>query len=66
MHRGLLSEKERRQIHTYLKQNGDKTMNMRQLAFLAKKYHTMMKADLDLIEKLLATYDKAKGEKAKT
>ena len=61
MHRALLSEKERRQIHTYLKQNGDKTMNVRQLTFLAKKYHTTMEADLDLIEELLATYEKAKS-----
>ena len=61
MHRALLSEKDRRQIHTYLKQNGDKTMNMRQLAFLASKYHTTIRADLDLIEELLATYEKAKA-----
>jgi len=61
MHRALLSEKERRQIHAYLKQNGDKTMNVRQLTFLAKKYHTTMEADLDLIEELLATYEKAKS-----
>jgi hypothetical protein len=60
MHRALLSEKERRQIHTYLKQNGDKTMNMRQLAFLANKYHTAIRADLDLIEKLLAAYERHK------
>ena len=62
MHRALLSEKERRQVHTYLKQNGDKTMNVRQLAFLAKKYHTTMKADLDLIEKLLAVYEREKAK----
>ena len=60
MHRALLSEKERRQIHTYLKQNGDKTMNVRQLTFLAKKYHTTMEADLDLIEKLLTAYERNK------
>jgi hypothetical protein len=60
MHRALLSEKERRQIHAYLKQNGDKTMNVRQLTFLAKKYHTTMEADLDLIEKLLTAYERNK------
>jgi hypothetical protein len=63
MHRALLSEKERRQIHAYLKQNGDKTMNMRQLAFLANKYHTTIRADLELIEKLLETYERNKVKK---
>ena len=60
MHKALLSERERKQIRVYLKANGEKTMEIRQLAFLGKKYRTTMKADLDLVEKLLESYEREK------
>jgi len=60
MHKALLSEKERKQIIAYLKANGEKTMEIRQLAFLGKKYRATMKSDLDLIDRLLQAYEKAK------
>ena len=60
MHRALLSGQERKQIHAYLKANGEKTVNMRMLNYRANKYLSQIKADLQLIEALHAAYERNK------
>jgi hypothetical protein len=57
----LLSCLEEKQIRTYLKQDGEKNLNMRVLASRAKKSLPQIRSDLQLIEKLLATYTKETG-----
>jgi hypothetical protein len=54
----ILSNLEEKQIHTYLKQDGEKSLNMRVLVSRAKKSLPQIRSDLDLLEKLLATYAK--------
>jgi hypothetical protein len=54
----ILTDLERKQIGKYLKQDGDKTVNIQVLVSRARKQLPTIKADLDLLEKLLATYQK--------
>ena len=58
MHVRLLSNLEEKQIRSYLKQDGEKNLNMRVLASRGKKALPQIRSDLDLLEKLLATYTK--------
>ena len=58
MHPRILSPLEERQIRAFLKQDGEKDVNMRVLAYLAKKNLPRIRADLELLEKLLQTYQK--------
>lgn len=58
MHKALLSDRERRQIETYLRQDGDKTENIRQLAYRARTYSARIEADIALVRKLLDRYGK--------
>jgi hypothetical protein len=58
MHKALLSSKERRQIEAYLRQDGNKNINIRQLAFRARKYLPQIRGDMTLLEKLLSRYEK--------
>jgi len=58
MHPRILSPLEERQIKAFLKQDGEKDVNMRVLAYLAKKNLPRIRADLELLEKLLQTYQK--------
>jgi hypothetical protein len=60
LHPRILSPLEERQIKAFVKQNGEKEVNMRVLAHLAKKNLPRIKADLELLEKLLDTYAKEK------
>jgi len=60
MHPRLLSPLEERQIKAFLKQDGEKNLNMRVLAFLARKNLPQIRRDLELLEKLLQTYQKTK------
>jgi hypothetical protein len=56
LHPRILSPLEERQIRTFLKQDGEKNVNMRVLTFLARKNLPQIKRDLELLEKLLAKY----------
>ena len=58
MHPRILSPLEERQIKTFLKADGEKDVNMRVLAHLAKKNLPGIKADLQLLENLLQAYAK--------
>ncbi|MGD0549510.1 MAG: hypothetical protein ABSA81_03055 [Candidatus Bathyarchaeia archaeon] len=56
----ILTELERQKIHAYLKRNGEKDLHIRQVVFNARKQLPTIKADVELIDKLLAAYEKAK------
>jgi len=58
MHPRILSALEERQIRAFLKQDGEKDVNMRVLAHLAKKNLPQIRKDLELLERLLETYQK--------
>jgi hypothetical protein len=58
MHPRILSPLEERQIKAFLKQDGEKTLNMRVLASRAKKNLPRIREDLKLLEKLLETYQR--------
>lgn len=58
MHPRILSPLEERQIKAFLKQDGRKNLNMRVLASRARKNLPKAKADLELLEKLLETYQR--------
>jgi len=55
----ILSSLEEKQVRAYLKRDGEKNLNMRVLASRAKRYLPQIRSDLDLLEKLLATYTHA-------
>jgi hypothetical protein len=57
MHPRILSPLEERQIKTFLKQDGEKNLNMRVLTSRARKNLPEIRKDLDLLEKLLAKYE---------
>lgn len=61
MHPRILSPLEERQIRTFLKQNGEKNLNMRVLTSRAKKNLPQVRMDLELLEKLLAKYHGERG-----
>ena len=56
----ILTDLERGQIRKYLKQDGDKTVNIQVLVSRARKQLPTIKSDLDLLERLLKTYTKQK------
>ena len=56
MHPRILSRLEEIQIRAYLKKDGVKDLNMRVLLSRAKSFLPQIRLDLDLLEKLLATY----------
>jgi len=55
-----LRNEERKQAKAYLKQNGEKTLNIQVLASRTRSYLPQIKADLELLEKLLETYERTK------
>jgi hypothetical protein len=56
MHPRILSPLEERQIESYLKHDGEKTINVRVLVFRAKKQPPQIKEDVALLDRLLAKY----------
>jgi len=58
MHPRILSALEEKQIRSYLKQDGEKETSIRIIASRAKKFLPAIRSDLELLEKLLATYAK--------
>jgi len=57
MHPRILSPLEERQIRAFLKQDGEKNLNMRVLASRARKNLPKIKEDLELLDRLLTTYE---------
>jgi hypothetical protein len=54
----ILTDLERRRINAYLRQDGEKEAPIRKIANRARNHVPTIKADLDLLEKLLQTYQK--------
>jgi hypothetical protein len=54
----ILTDLERRRINAYLRQDGEKEAPIRKIANRARNHVPRIKADLDLLEKLLQTYQK--------
>jgi len=52
----ILTEVERKHIRAYLKQDGEKKVEIRKLVSGARKHLPTIRSDLELLEKLLATY----------
>lgn len=52
----ILTDLERRRVKSYLKQDGEKDSPMAEIASRAKEYLPAIRSDLELLEKLLATY----------
>ena len=56
----ILTDLERKQLRAYLKADGKKETSIRMLVIRARRHLPTIKADLDLLEKLLATCTKWK------
>jgi hypothetical protein len=64
MNHRILTPPERRRVVAFLENgrgNGEKDVAIRQLAFLAKRHLQTIRQDTDLLEKLLATYERGKA-----
>ena len=57
----ILTDLERKQARAYIKQDGERTLNVQVLVSRVRNYLPQIKADLELLEKLLETYDRTKG-----
>lgn len=53
----ILTEIERKRIKTYLKQDGERDVNIRQLVMRSRRQLSTIKSDLELLERLVAAYD---------
>jgi hypothetical protein len=53
----ILTELERKKIRAYLKADGEKDVYIRQLIFRGKRYLPQIRADLDLLERLVQVYE---------
>jgi glutaredoxin 2 len=58
----ILTDLERRQAKAYLKQDGERTLNIQVLVARARKYLPQIRADLDTLERLLETYERSKAK----
>jgi len=57
MNTRILTATERKLIQAFLKTDGKKTMHMRVVATRARQFLPQIKSDLELLEKLVSTYD---------
>jgi hypothetical protein len=57
MYPRILTGLERKQAKAYLKQDGERTLNIQVLVSRARNFTPQIKGDLDLLEKLVAAYD---------
>jgi isochorismate synthase EntC len=53
----ILTDVERKRIQKYLKADGEKNLHVRQLVYQSRRHLARIRADLDLIEKLLSAYE---------
>ena len=60
MYQRILTDLERRQAKAYLKQDGDKTLNIRVLVQRGRTHLPQIKQDLELLQRLLETYERTK------
>jgi len=52
----ILTDAERKRIRSYLKEDGKKEVLIRQLVSRARRQVPTIRSDLELLERLLATY----------
>jgi len=52
----ILTEVERKHIRAYLKHDGKKEVKIRMVVYGARKHLPTIRSDLEILEKLLATY----------
>ena len=53
----ILTVVERQRIRKYLKADGKKDVNIRQLIMRSRRHMPQIKEDLEILEKLLAVYE---------
>jgi hypothetical protein len=58
----ILTDLERRRINAYLRQDGEKEAPIRKIANRARNHLPKIKEDLELLERLLATYEREKAK----
>ena len=56
----ISSRLEERYINAFLKQDGEKNVNLRVLAFQVRKHMPEIRRELELLEKFASAYQKAK------
>lgn len=56
----IITDVEKRRIQKYFKADGEKDVNIRQLVMRSRRHLPKIRADLELLEKLLETYGKHK------
>jgi 23S rRNA maturation-related 3'-5' exoribonuclease YhaM len=57
----ILTDLERRRVNNYLRQDGEKEAPIRKIANRARNHLPKIKGDLELLERLLATYEHEKA-----
>jgi hypothetical protein len=58
----ILTDLERRRINSYLRQDGKKEAPIRKIANRARSHLPKIRADLELLDRLLAKYEPNKGK----
>lgn len=58
----ILTDLERKQARAYIKQDGEKTLNVQVLTSRARAYLPRIKQDIELLEKLLEIYERTRRE----
>jgi len=56
----ILTELERRQAKAYIKQDGERTVNVRVLTIRAQRYLPRIKEDTELLHQVLDAYEREK------
>ena len=59
----VLTELERKQARAYIRQNGERTLNVQVLVSRVRSYLPQIRADVALSEKLLEAYERNTGER---
>ena len=60
MYTRILTEPERNAINKYLRKDGTKEIQVRKAVYRAKRYLPRIRKDLELLQRLLETYQKPK------
>jgi len=63
MYTRILTEPERNAINKYLRKDGTKEIQVRKAVYRAKRYLPQIRKDLELLEKLVETYERTKKAK---
>jgi hypothetical protein len=53
----ILTDLERRQAKAYVKQDGERTLNIQVLVARARKYMPQIRSDLELLDTVLKVYE---------